>query len=175
VSTPFVGEIRIFGFSRTPVGWLACNGAAVSISTYEVLFTLIGTTFGGDGRSNFCVPDLRGRAPIHQGTGANLTPRVLGASGGSESVTILLDQLPSHTHTMYASTGAAQTPTPGSGYVLAAPDDELYLDNVSGLVPSVLDPRSSSLAGGNQPHDNMMPSLTAQYCIAWNGLFPSRA
>src|ERR1700754_4966181 len=98
MSDPFVGEIRMFGFSRTPIGWFACDGSLRSIAQYEVLYTLLGTTYGGDGVNTFALPNLSGRAPVHQGTGPNLTTRIMGQIGGSETVSLTLNQLPAHTH-----------------------------------------------------------------------------
>ena len=97
MTTPYVGEIRMFGFQRVPVGWQACDGSLLSISDFSALYTLIGTTYGGDGTTNFGVPDLRGRIPIHEGTGPRRTPRVRGERGGEEQVTLLVNQIPSHT------------------------------------------------------------------------------
>lgn len=175
MSAPFVGEIRIFGFGRIPTGWLACNGSTVPISEYETLYTLLGTTYGGDGSSTFGVPDLRGCAPLHQGTGVNLTPRVMGERGGSEEVSLLTSQMPAHGHTLQASSAEATTITPGPQFVTAAVvNDNLYLSDVSGLTPNILDTQSIGVAGGGTPHDNMMPTLTVSYCIAWAGIFPSR-
>lgn len=175
MSTPYVGEIRIFGFGRVPVGWLACDGSAVPISQYEVLFTVLGDVYGGNGSSTFGLPDLRGRAPIHQGTGVGLTQRIIGERGGSEDVTVLTSQMPAHNHILQASSRQATTSVPGSSYVTATVEgDNLYLPSVTGLDPNVLDPGSLSIEGGGAPHDNMMPSLTVSYCIAWNGIFPSQ-
>jgi len=175
VTTPFVGEIRMFGFGRIPVGWLACDGSAVPISEYDVLFTVLGTTYGGDGSSTFGVPDLRGSAPIHQGTGTNLTPRIIGDRGGSEEVTLTQAQMPAHGHVLQASSMPATAITPGNQFVLATVEnDNLYLSDVAGLTPNVLDPQSVGAAGNSVAHDNMMPTLTVSYCIAWAGIFPSR-
>jgi microcystin-dependent protein len=128
MTTPYVGEIRMFGFSRTPTGWLACDGSVLPISQYETLYTLIGTAYGGDGQSTFALPDLRGRVPIHQGTGRNLTPRTLGQIGGTEQVVLTSGQIPSHSHIVLASTQAATTGTPASTVALAsgASTDQIY-------------------------------------------------
>src|SRR5450830_1835958 len=107
MSTPYIGEIRLFAFPRIPNGWLACDGSSVSIADNETLFTLLGTTFGGDGVSTFGVPDLRGQVPVHQGTGPQLTTRVLGQNGGTEQVTLLATQLPQHTHEFNVSSALA--------------------------------------------------------------------
>ena len=114
MTTPYVGEIRLFGFSRVPTGWFACDGSLQSIAEYQTLYTLLGTTYGGDGISTFAVPDLRGAVPVHQGTGPGLSPRPLGLFGGTESVTLSTDQIPAHQHTPNATSNSASTVnTPG--------------------------------------------------------------
>lgn len=176
MAEPFVGEIRMFGFGRIPVGWLACNGAVVPIANYEVLYDLIGTAFGGDGRTTFGLPDLRGRAPIHQGSGQQLTPRARGQTGGAEEVTLTLESMPAHAHRLQASKIVATSQTPGPNLVTATLEqDNLYINDPAALTSVTLDPRSVGSAGSSQPHDNMMPSLTISYCIAWNGIYPPQA
>lgn len=112
MSEPFIGEIRMFGFGRTPIGWQACDGSLLKISDYETLYVLVGTTYGGDGQTTFGVPDLRGRVPVHQGQGPNLTNRPLGQGGGTETVTLTEAQLPSHSHGLLATTAAATSNVP---------------------------------------------------------------
>ncbi|MEG1117467.1 MAG: tail fiber protein, partial [Janthinobacterium sp.] len=114
MSTPYVGEIRLFSFPRIPTGWFACDGSLKPISEYEVLYILLGTTYGGDGVNTFGVPDLRGQVPLHQGTGPGLTPRVMGQKGGSETVTLLQTQLPAHTHVVSALSSLATVNTPAA-------------------------------------------------------------
>ena len=176
MSTPYVGEIRMFGFSRVPTGWFACDGSLKSIANYQVLFTLIGTTYGGDGVQTFAVPNLQGSVPIHEGNGQGLTPRVLGEVGGVPSVTLLAGQMPQHTHSLMVSTAAANTANPGSGVVLAAPatPNALYYPASTGTTPHPLVPTAMGMTGGTLPHDNNMPTLTVAICIAWAGVFPSR-
>lgn len=175
MTTPYVGEIRMFGFGRIPTGWLACDGTLQSIAEYEVLYTLIGTTYGGDGVNTFATPDLRGQAPVHQGNGRGLTPRVIGQQGGSESVTLNTLQIPSHTHTFVATNAAAEASKPDPTQTLGAlPTDTMYLTNITGAVAYALQPNAVGVAGGNQPHDNIMPTLTVSICIAWAGIFPSQ-
>ena len=176
MSDPFVGEIRLFGFPRVPNGWLACNGASLPISQYDVLFTLIGTTYGGDGVTTFCPPDLRGRVPISQGTGGGLTPRTLGEISGEESHTLLFPEMPSHGHALLSTRNAGTTPTPGPAVHLAAASlsaSKLYAPQAN--VPSY-DVMAASVTptGNNQSHDNMMPTLTGNYCICFAGVFPSQ-
>lgn len=173
MTTPFVGEIRLFGFSRLPTGWLPCDGSLQPISEYDVLFTLIGTTYGGDGQSTFAVPDLRGQLPLHNGAGQGLTPRVIGESGGSENVTLLTGQLPAHSHTLSATTVTATSMTPGSE-LGALTGDTMYVTDLTGATAATMAPASITASGNTQPHDNLMPTLTVQYCVAWAGIFPSQ-
>jgi microcystin-dependent protein len=177
MSDPFVGEIRLFGFPRVPTGWLACDGASVPISQYDVLFALIGTTYGGDGVTTFNVPDLRGRLPLSQGNGRGLTPRVLGEIGGEEAHILLGSEMPSHSHSLLSTTTPGTTPTPDPSLHLAtssiasakvyAPQADVPGDDV--MAPSI------GATGNNLPHDNMMPTLTCNYCICWSGIFPAQS
>jgi len=175
MSEPFVGEIRLFGFPRIPNGWLACDGHLLPIAQNDVLFSLLGTTYGGDGVTTFAVPDLRGRLPVHQGAGPGLPNVAIGQSGGSESVTLTTTQLPNHTHAMQATTDDANTFVPGPTVQLGAlTNDVMYATNIDGLSPLVMNPAVVASTGGNQPHDNAMPTLTVSYCIAAFGIYPSR-
>lgn len=176
MSTPFVGEIRMFGFSRLPVGWIPCDGRLVSIAEQEVLYTLLGTTFGGDGRTTFGVPDLRGRLPVHQGQGQGLTPRVMGQSSGTESVTLTLPQLPAHNHPLSLTSAAATADVPSAVAVPGAVSGEpYYVSDITGGTAMVLEAAAVSAVGGNGPHENCMPTLTVQYCIASMGIYPSQS
>lgn len=168
---PYVGEIRMFAGNFNPAGWMFCDGALLPISENETLFQLIGTTYGGDGQSTFGLPDLRGRVPIHMGTGPGLSSYVLAENGGVESVTITQNQMPVHNHTPLASnTGASDTPannfwatsTSGKPYTAAPPT---VLMNAGTMSPT----------GGSQPHDNMIPFLCVNYIISLFGIFPSPA
>lgn len=184
MSDQYVGEIRLFGFPRIPTGWLACDGSLKSIAEYQTLYTLLGTVYGGDGITTFGVPDLRGQVPLHQGNGAGLTPRPIGSMGGTPEVTLLQAQLPSHTHTMRATAAAATTGTPGSTLMLAAivntappptpPADQLYVHPAT-AAPKTMNAQSVQPQGGNQPHFNMMPTLTASFCIAAYGVYPTQS
>jgi microcystin-dependent protein len=177
VTTPYVGEIRLFAFSRIPTGWFACDGSLQSIANYQVLYTLLGTTYGGDGVNTFGLPDLRGQVPLHQGTGLGLTPRVLGQAGGGENITLLSSQMPQHNHNFMATTSAASATSPSATVQPGSlPSDHIYLQNITGT------PTAAALAGtmiqqsgGNFPHNNIMPTLTLSFCIAWEGVFPSRS
>lgn len=174
MSTPFVGEIRLFGFSRIPQGWKACDGSLLSIAQYDVLFTLLGTTYGGDGQTSFALPDLRGRVPVHQGAGPGLSPRVMGQAGGTEQVTLISPQLPAHTHTLQVTASSASATVPASTLQLGAlSDDAMYLADLSSAAPIQLSAASIEASGGNQPHDNLMPTQTVSYCMAWAGIYPS--
>lgn len=176
MSAPYVGEIRLFAFPRIPVGWLPCEGQNVPISGYETLFTLLGTTYGGNGTSDFAVPDLRGQLPLHQGTGNNLTPRTLGSSGGTKTVTLIAAQMPQHTHTVNATANSANTNAPGSGVVPGSlgSTDSMYASTLTGATSFEMAGYTVSSAGGNLPHDNTMPTLTVSYCIAYQGIFPTQ-
>ena len=176
MSQPFVGEIRMFGFGRTPNGWQACDGSLLSIAEYEVLFTLIGTTYGGDGQSTFAVPDLRGRLPIHQGQGPGLSSYVIGQVSGTETVTLIQTQMPAHTHTAVATTSAATAATPGNTLLPGTVSgDTFYATDLTGATSIGMAAQTLGQAGGSQPHDNTMPTLTVQYCIAWAGIYPSQS
>lgn len=175
MSEPFVGEIRLFGFGRTPTGWFPCDGSLQSISENEVLFTLIGTTYGGDGQSTFAMPDLRGRVPVHTGTGPGLSNYVIGQASGTENVTLLPTQMPAHTHPMFATTSLATSNKPAVNVQPGAlSGDTMYLTDISGLPPIPETASAVTPAGNTQPHSNLMPTLTVQYCIAWAGIFPQQ-
>ncbi|MEN5097621.1 tail fiber protein [Stenotrophomonas sp. TWI1409] len=175
MSQPFVGEVRLFPYNFAPVGWFDCDGRLLPISEYEVLYILLGTTYGGDGVNTFGLPNLSGRVPVHQGTGSGLGTYVLGQAAGSESVTLTTAQLPTHTHVFNAVNSAATSPAPGPTLQLGAiSGDTLYTDSTTDLGSGTLVAASVSAIGGSQPHDNTMPSLVARYCIAWAGVFPSQ-
>jgi microcystin-dependent protein len=176
MSTPYVGEIRLFGFSRMPNGWQTCDGSLLSIAEYEVLFTLIGTTYGGDGQSTFAVPDLRGAVPLHWGNGPGLSSYVPGQRGGSEGVTLTTQQMPSHNHGLLATTAADTATAIGTNTLLGAiAGDTIYVTDTTGASGFATSPASTSPSGGNRPHDNLMPTLTVQYCISLFGVFPSQS
>jgi microcystin-dependent protein len=177
MSTPYIGEIRMFGFGTrgAPNGWQACDGSLLPISEYDALFALVGTTYGGDGQTTFAVPDLRGRLPIHQGTGPGLSTYVIGQVAGTETVTVLPTQMPAHTHQMVATTGASTAITPGNTLLPGAvTGDTFYVNTITGNAAAPMSAQMVGLAGGSQPHDNTMPTLTVQYCIATQGIFPSQ-
>jgi microcystin-dependent protein len=176
MSTPYVGEIRMFAFPRIPTGWFACDGSLKSIADYEVLYTLLGTTYGGNGVQTFGLPDLRGQVPLHNGTGPGRTTRVIGQSGGTENVSLLSTQNPQHNHAYMATTTAGTAAAPGPTVVLGsvAPADTMYLKDITGAAAEVLPALAVGAQGASVPHDNCMPTLTVSYCIAWAGIFPTR-
>lgn len=178
MSEPYIGEIRMFAFGNrgAPRGWQACDGSLLPISEYQTLFTLIGTTYGGDGQNTFAAPDLRGRLPIHQGQGPGLSNYIIGQVAGTETVTVLPTQIPAHTHTTIATTAAATTGTPSATVVPGAiSGDTMYATDITGLTGIPTAPQSVSNSGGSQPHDNTMPTLTVQYCIASDGIYPTQS
>jgi microcystin-dependent protein len=172
MSLPYIGEIRLFGGNFAPVGWAFCNGQLLPISEHDALFTLIGTTYGGDGQETFALPDLRGRIPVHSGTGPGLSNNyILGESAGVEQVTLSVQQLPPHTHTPLGSTN------PGGG----TPTNAIWAEGTSALYST--DPGSNDApmlstlvqpVGGSQPHDNMAPYLVVSFIISLFGVFPQQ-
>ncbi|MBI3286277.1 MAG: phage tail protein [Burkholderiales bacterium] len=178
MADPFLGEIRLFAGNYAPVGWLLCAGQTVSISQYEALYALLGTTYGGNGTTSFGLPNLSEKLAIGQGSGPGLTSRVLGQTCGAAAVTLTPTQLPLHTHVIQASTDVASTITPGATLSLGAvsPPSKFY-DN--GEATAAATKAFSSLAfsteGGNVPHDNLMPSLSLSYIIATAGIFPQQS
>jgi len=171
----YIGDIRLFAGSFAPVGWILCNGTLLSISEYDTVFAIIGTTYGGDGVTTFAVPDLRGRLPVGQGNGPGLTPRVLGQAFGSESVTLLTTQIPSHTHALVASTAAATASSPATGVFAQNGADSFYTTvPTTNPQPQTFNAASVQSAGGTQPHDNIMPTTAINYIMCLAGIFPSR-
>jgi microcystin-dependent protein len=175
---PFLGEIRMVGWNFVANGWALCNGQLMPISQYSALFSLLGTTYGGNGTTNFALPNLQGRVPIHQGTGVGLSLYTIGQSSGSESITLLPNQMPAHNHLMGVSnlpgavadptnailaqgnSGAGRSPVPVSNYVSTA--------------AGTLAPAAIASSGGNQPHSNIQPFLCINFIIALTGIFPPR-
>jgi microcystin-dependent protein len=176
MTTPYVGEIRMFGFGRVPVGWQACDGSLLPIDQFETLFVLIGTTYGGNGQTNFGVPDLRGRIPIHEGTGPGRTTRVLGQIAGNEQITLNANQIPAHNHLVTAVTAPATAASPGTSVILAqgASVDQMYYTPPTGGTSEPMALNSCQNSGNNLGHDNCAPTLTISICIAVNGVFPSQ-
>lgn len=179
MSECYVGEIRLLPYVRgAPSGWQICDGSLLSIAEYEVLYTLIGTTYGGDGQQTFAVPDLRGRVPVHQGTGRGLSTRMLGELAGEESLTLISTQMGPHAHMPLASTSEATSNMPAGNVLAAVPaalNDTFYNSNTAQATPVLFPPTTLQLGGGSQAHDNTAPTQTLQYCIAWVGVFPTQA
>ena len=171
---PFVAEIRIFPFNFPPKGWAFCDGQLLPLSLNTALFSLLGTTYGGNGKSIFALPDMQGNVPMHPGQGPGLSLHDLGETGGSQTVSLLESEMPSHTHAMRAHNGDPadlQIPTAQTSLAKSA-QGNAYSTTTTGLVTlsdSILVP-----AGGDQPHNNMMPYLTLNFCIALQGVFPPR-
>jgi microcystin-dependent protein len=172
---PYIGEVRLFAGNFAPLNWAFCNGKLLAISENDALFALIGTTYGGDGQTTFALPDLRGRIPLSQGQGPGLSRRTVGESFGVEAVTLLTTQIPAHSHFFTASKteGAASSPADtvfasnaANNFYAPLPDQGAQLE--------MLDPRTVAIAGGSQPHTNIMPSAAINYIIALFGIFPSQ-
>ena len=172
MADPFVAEIRIFPFNFAPKGWAWCDGQLLPLSQNTALFSLLGTTYGGDGKSNFALPDLQGRAPMHPGQGPGLSLHDLGETGGSETVTLLESEIPSHSHGLMAANIPPDSSFPDGNYLSTIDRGLGYLASGGALVQ--LDPNAAAPAGGDQPHNNMMPYLTFYFCIALQGVFPPR-
>lgn len=171
MADPFVAEIRIFPFNFAPKGWAWCDGQLMPLSQNTALFSLLGTTYGGDGKSTFALPDLQGRAPMHPGQGPGLSLHDLGETGGSETVTLLETEIPSHSHGLVGDEDDAQFKTPANMFLAGL--NQMYLaPNPS--VNVTMAPESLAPAGGDQPHNNLMPYLTYYFNIALQGVFPAR-
>lgn len=170
MSEPYLGEIRMFGGNFAPKGWALCNGQLLSIAQNSALFSILGTTYGGDGINTFALPDLRGRTPMNWGQGPGLTARVIGEQSGQESVTLLTTQMPTHNHLVATNSSESTSGRPANGF-LGTSGAALYDAASDG---STLNVNAISSAGGNQPHSNMQPYLAVSFIIALNGIFPSR-
>jgi microcystin-dependent protein len=171
MSNPFVGEIRMFAGNFAPRGYAFCNGQLLPISQNTALFSLLGTFYGGNGVTNFALPNLQDRFPMHWGQGPGLTSRSLGETSGAATITLLESQIPAHTHVPQASTSAATSNTPTAASVLATPTAPAY-GPAQDLLP--LANEALSPAGGGQPHENRQPFLALSFVIALQGIYPSR-
>jgi microcystin-dependent protein len=172
MSEPFVAEIKIFAGNFAIRGWAFCDGQLLPISQNTALFSILGTTYGGDGRTSFGLPNLQGKAPMHSGNGPGLSPKRLGEIGGAETVTLSSAQLPSHTHNVSASTFPASSTLPTNNSQFARSAGGFAYDD-SGAVNVPLDTRSVDNSGGGQSHNNLQPYLTLNYIIALTGVYPS--
>lgn len=168
MAEPFITEIRIFGFDFPPKGWAFCDGQFMPINQNQALFALLGTNYGGDGRVNFQLPDLRGRTPIHRGT----SYATVGIRGGEEAHTLTVGELPTHTHFLSAQNVTATTPAPG-GALLASSSSAVGSVYGSATQLVAMGPLMVGGTGGSQPHENMQPFLSLNFCIALQGLFPT--
>lgn len=174
MADPFVAEIRIFPFNFAPKGWAWCDGQLMPISQNTALFSLLGTTYGGDGKSTFALPNLQGRAPMHPGQGPGLSLHDLGETGGSETVTLLESEIPSHTHTLMSLAAPGDAPTPEGNSFARVIGATPYLPPTGAPLVS-MSAQALTSAGGNQPHNNMQPYLTLYFNIALQGVYPPRS
>lgn len=166
MSQPFIGEIRMFAGNFAPVGWAFCNGAIIPIDQNDALFNLIGTTYGGDGQTTFALPNLQSRIPVHVGPGF-----ALGQSGGTESVTLTVSQIPAHSHVPLCTSNPGDLGDPTGGIWSSPSTGTVY----SSAAPSLtMDPAAIGSAGGSQPHDNMVPFLVINFILSLFGVFPSQ-
>jgi len=176
----YISVIKMFGCNFAPRNWAFCSGQLISIAQNTALFSLLGTTFGGNGTTTFALPNLQGRSPMGMGNGGGLTPRILGEMSGTETITILSTQMPQHTHLITANSGAGTTGAPSNSYLSASPKNgsgpnAVSLNTFTSTAPDVtLNPQTVSVAGGSQPISIMQPYLVVNYSICLYGIFPSR-
>lgn len=174
MSNPFLAEIRIYPFNFPPKGWAFCDGQILPLSQNTALFSLLGTTYGGDGKSNFALPDLQGCAPMHPGQGPGLSLHDLGETGGSDTVTLLESEIPNHTHQLKAQVqDPADTNVPGGSAVFGKSTGGALYQTTS-TQGKQLAFQALTPAGGGLPHNNLMPYLTLNFCIALQGVYPPR-
>ena len=173
MSNPFVAEIRIFPFNFPPKGWAFCDGQILPLSQNTALFSLLGTTYGGDGKSNFALPNMQGNAPMHPGQGPGLSLHDLGETGGSDTVTLLESEIPSHSHVFMTQALAATAQTAAPTVSLARSKTVAIYSQTTTPVVQMAD-ATVAPAGGDQPHNNLMPYLTLSFCIALQGVYPPR-
>ena len=175
MSDPFVAEIRIFGFNFAPTGWAQCNGQLLPISQNTALFSLLGTTYGGDGKSTFALPDMQGNVPMHPGQGQGLSLRDLGEMSGTEAITLLVSEIPLHNHFVQTDPFIGDKSVPAPDQVLSASNGgKLYVTGASNPPLSQMAFQALPPAGGGLPHNNLQPYLTLNFCIAMQGVFPPR-
>ncbi len=175
MNTPYVGEIMMFGGNFPPAGWAFCDGSLLPIDQYTTLFNLIGTTYGGDGQSTFALPDLRGRMPIHQGQGAGLSFYTIGQAAGAEAVTLTVNQMPSHTHSINATTANGNSKTPVGATIpagVSGTNTNVYAG--VGATNATMAANAVGSGGGGGSHNNQQPYLAISFCISLFGVFPSQ-
>lgn len=171
----YLGQIQPFGFNFAPKNWAMCNGQLLSIQQNAALFSLLGTTYGGNGTTNFALPDLRGRASLHMGQGPGLSPYAEGQASGSETVTLISSQMPAHNHIMQATTNSTAASPNNAILATASLSTDGTPVNAYGTTPNTtMAPTSVGISGGSQPHTNMQPYLVVNWCIALSGIYPSR-
>jgi microcystin-dependent protein len=170
MSECFIGEIRIFGGNYAPMDWAVCDGQTLTIAQNDVLYSLIGTTYGGDGQTNFKLPDLRGRIPVHMGQGPGLTPRTTGQSIGAEQVILGASDMPAHTHVAQGNSSAGTQSSPENGVWAASSLNQFSANTAT----AAMNTAALASAGGGQSHDNLMPYLCINFIIALSGIYPSR-
>ncbi len=171
MSEPFVGEIRMFAGNFAPRGWAFCDGQLMAVSQNDALFSLLGTIYGGDGRTTFGLPDMRGRIPVHAGQGPGLSPRNLGSKGGSEKETLTANQMPSHHHGMNVSSAPGDQQKPINRYMASSPTVRMFRPTPANVN---LEPTMLTNTGGSRSHTNLMPYLCIHFIIALVGIYPSR-
>jgi microcystin-dependent protein len=174
MADPFVAEIRIYPFNFAPKGWAFCDGQLLPLSQNTALFSLLGTTYGGDGKSNFALPDMQGNSPMHPGQGPGLSLHDLGETGGSETVTLLESEIPSHSHAVMAAANPALINLPAPTNTLARSQNSTVYQSVTNTNVVQMAQNVIAPAGGSLPHNNMMQYLTLNFCIALQGVFPPR-
>lgn len=172
MANPFVAEIRIFPFNFAPKGWAFCDGQLLPLSQNTALFSLLGTTYGGDGKSNFALPNLQGCVPMHPGQGPGLSLHDLGETGGSDTVTLLQSEMPNHAHSLMASNQPGEDPQAVAESFGRSLGANLYQASNAGLVPMA--DQAIAPNGGDQPHNNLQPYLVLNFCIAMQGVYPPR-
>ena len=174
MADPFVAEIRIFGFNFAPKGWAFCDGQLLPLSQNTALFSLLGTTYGGNGKSNFALPDLQGSSAMQPGQGQGLSLRDLGETGGESSVTLIPSEMPLHNHTLNAATDPAELQVPSPDRSLARSGNANAYKAPAGQPTTTLSAQAVGVSGGDSPHNNLQPYLTLNFCIALQGVFPPR-
>ncbi len=173
MSEPFVGEVRMFAGNFAPRGWAFCDGQLLAVSQNDALFSLYGTIYGGDGRTTFGLPDMRGRIPMHAGSGPGLTPRALGLKIGNETETLTANQIGSHNHSIQASNTAGSSATPSGSFAKDNSSSNLYVTALSATT-TALDSSMITNSGGSSNHTNIMPYLCVHFIVALVGIYPSR-
>lgn len=175
MANQYIGEIRLFAGNFAINEWAECNGQLLAINSYTPLFSIIGTSYGGNGTTNFALPDFRSRVPIHQGQGTGLSPYVLGQSSGAEYVTLNINQIPAHNHLVACNTGGGNQASPSNGFPAVESTGTSLNYNSAATSGATMSPNTIENFGGNQPHTNIQPYLAVTFLIALEGIFPSRS